>query len=301
MQLLSWSDLQFFLAVARAGQLSRAARTMQVDATTVARRLRRLERDIGQTLFEQTREGQVLTDVGERLLARVEAMESAALDLEALRSVDRAVSGSLRVSVSEGFGTWFIAHYLHEFLQRYPQVTVDLVASSGFLSPTKRETDLAVLLARPRSGPVQSSKLSDYTLRLYGARDYLDAHGVPETAAALGAHRLVGYVPELLYASELAYLGEINPELVATARSTSINAQYRLIASGAGLGVLPRFIGDTDPTLVPVLPEKVIRRSFWIVTHRDTHQLRRIRAFRQWLIELVAAKREIFHPETDAA
>lgn len=297
MQLLSWSDLQFFLAVARAGHLSRAARTMQVDATTVARRLRRLERDIGQTLFEQTREGQVLTDVGERLLARVEAMESAALDLEALRSVDRAVSGSLRVSVSEGFGTWFIAHYLHEFLQRYPQVTVDLVASSGFLSPTKRETDLAVLLARPRSGPVQSSKLSDYTLRLYGARDYLDAHGAPESAAALGAHRLVGYVPELLYASELAYLGEINPELVATARSTSINAQYRLIASGAGLGVLPRFIGDTDPTLVPVLPEKVIRRSFWIVTHRDTHQLRRIRAFRQWLMELVATKREIFDPE----
>ena len=297
MQPASWSDLQFFLSVARTGQLARAAQSLRVDATTVARRLRRLERDLGQTLFEQTREGQVLTEVGERLLARVEVMEQAALDRDSLRSADRAVSGVLRVSVSEGFGTWFVAHYLHDFLDRYPQVTVDLVASSGFLSPSKRETDLAVLLARPKAGPVNSRKLSDYSLRLYASRAYAKAHGRPESAAGLARHRLVGYVPELIYASELSYLGELDRDLVASARSTSINAQYRMIASGAGIGVLPRFIGDTDAALVPVLAERTITRSFWIVTHRDTHQLQRVRAFRDWLVELVAAKRDVLLPE----
>lgn len=296
MQPASWSDLQFFLAVARTGQMARAAQLLRVDATTVARRLRRLEHDLGQTLFEQTREGQVLTEVGERLLARVEVMEQAALDLESLRSADRAVSGVLRVSVSEGFGTWFVAHYLHAFLDLYPQVTVDLVATSGFLSPSKRETDIAVLLARPRAGPVNSRKLSDYALRLYAARGYAQAHGLPDGPRALAQHRLIGYVPELIYASELAYLGELDPELSAAARSTSINGQYRMIASGAGIGVLPRFIGDTDPALVPVLPERTITRSFWIVTHRDTHQLRRVRAFHDWLVDLVAAKREVLLP-----
>ncbi len=296
MQPASWSDLQFFLSVARTGQLARAAQALRVDATTVARRLRRLERDLGQTLFEQTREGQVLTEVGERLLARVEVMEQAALDLDSLRSADRAVSGVLRVSVSEGFGTWFVAHYLHDFLDRYPQVTVDLVASSGFLSPSKRETDLAVLLARPKAGPVNSRKLSDYSLRLYASRAYVKAHGRPESAGGLARHRLVGYVPELIYASELSYLGELDRDLVASARSTSINAQYRMIASGGGIGVLPRFIGDTDAALVPVLAERTITRSFWIVTHRDTHQLQRVRAFRDWLVELVAAKRDVLLP-----
>lgn len=296
MQSTSWSDLQFFLAVARSGQLARAAQALRVDATTVGRRLRRLEQGLGQTLFEQTREGQMLTEAGERLLARVEAMEHAAHDIEELRSGDRDVSGVLRVSVSEGFGTWFVAHHLHDFLDRFPRVTVDLVASSGFLSPSKRETDIAVLLARPRAGPVISGKLSDYALRLYASERYAARHALPRAVADLGAHRLVGYVPELLYASELAYLGEIDPPLAPTARSTSINAQYRMIASGAGIGVLPRFIGDTDRALIPVLPERTITRSFWIVTHRDTRQLRRIRCFHDWLVELVRRKRTALLP-----
>src|SRR3546814_10175836 len=63
-------------------------------------------------------------------------------------------SGILRVSASEGFGTWIIARHLHRFSAQYPNVVVDLTASSGFLNPTKRETDIAILLARPRKGPL---------------------------------------------------------------------------------------------------------------------------------------------------
>ena len=77
MQSSDWNDFQAFLAVARAGQLARAAASMGVDATTIGRRLRRLETRTGATLFEQTREGQVLTEAGEAMLAEVEAMAEA--------------------------------------------------------------------------------------------------------------------------------------------------------------------------------------------------------------------------------
>lgn len=288
MQPIDWNDLRDFVAVARAGQIARAAKALQVDATTVGRRIRRLERRMGQMLFEQTRQGQMLTEAGEQLLARIEPMALAAHALEP-HDPHAGVSGLVRVSVSEGFGTWFVAHHLHQFLARHPQVGVDLVATSGFLSPSKRETDIAVLLARPRSGPVVSRKLTDYALRLYASDRYARRDSLPADRRGLSGHRLIGYIPEFIYANELNYLAELDASLETSVRSTSINAQYRLVASGAGIGLLPAFIGNADPHLIPVLPDIVIHRSFWIVTHRDTRKLARVRAFHDWLVETVQA------------
>jgi DNA-binding transcriptional LysR family regulator len=290
MQHLPWNDLQDFLAVARAGQIARAASQLGVDATTVGRRLRRLEARLGRTLFEQTREGQVLTEAGETLLAQVEAMQRAADRIDT-RPESGALSGLLRVSVSEGFGTWLVAEHLHEFAARHPGLTIDLVASSGFLSPSKREADIAVLLARPAQGPVVASKLADYALHLYASAHYIAAHGEPTPATLAREHRLIGYIPDLLYSPELRYLREVDADLAPQLRSSSINAQARLIASGAGVGVLPHFIGGVDPLLVRVMPDVTIARAFWLVTHRDTRQLRRVRAFRAWLVELVTRHR----------
>ncbi|MDR6787260.1 DNA-binding transcriptional LysR family regulator [Sphingomonas sp. BE138] len=293
---LAWNDLQDFLAVARAGQIARAAAQVGVDATTIGRRLRRLEARLGHTLFEQTREGQVLTEAGEALLAQVEEMQNAAERIVEARGGAGSLTGLLRVSVSEGFGTWLVARHLHEFAAAHPALTVDLAASSGFLSPSRREADVAVLLARPRHGPVVAGKLSDYALHLYAARTLVARHG-PVTRESLGvAHPLVGYIPDLLYAPELRYLDDIGPLPAPTLRSSSINAQARLIASGAGIGVLPHFIAVDMPELVRVMPDVTIHRSFWLVTHRDTRQLRRVRAFSAWLTALVAKHREHFCP-----
>lgn len=287
MQPIQWNDYQDFLAIARAGQLSRAAARAGVDATTMGRRLRRIEQRFGQTLFERTREGQVLTEAGEVLLVQVEAMQRAAERISE-QPHGQQLSGLLRISVSEGFGTWFVARHLHDFAAQYPDLTIDLVASSGFLSPSKRETDVAVLLARPRAGPVVARKLSDYRLRFYASAQYLERNGRPETRNQLAtAHRLVGYIPDLLYAPELSYLGEIAPHPAPSIRSSSINAQYRLVQAGTGVGVLPRFIGDSDPALVPLIEDFEITRSFWMVTHKDTRQLQRVRVFEAWLVEIV--------------
>ncbi len=292
MQSSDWNDFQAFLAVARAGQMARAASTLGVDATTVGRRLRRLETRTGVTLFEQTREGQVLTEAGEAMLAEVEAMAQAASRIAEHAASGSGPAGLLRISLSEGFASWIVAPALRSFVEANPRLVVDLVASSGFLSPSKREADLAVTLSRPRAGPVIAGKLSDYTLRLYATRGYLAQRGLPTKAQELAqGHRLVGYIPDLLYAPELRYLAEIEADLSATVRSSSINAQHRMIAAGAGIGVLPCFVGDADKWLVPVLPDQRITRSFWLVTHKDTHNLARVRAFKDWLTALVGRER----------
>jgi DNA-binding transcriptional LysR family regulator len=298
MQHLEWNDFQAFLAVARSGQFAKAAIGMGVDPTTIGRRLQRLEARLGTTLFERTREGQILTEAGEALLSSVEEMARTASSI-AVGQDAGGLSGSLRISVSEGFGSWFLTRHIDAFVSLHPHLTFDLVANSGFLSPSKREADIAVLLSRPSAGPLIAGKLSDYTLRLYANPAYLEKHGAPQKPDELAVgHRLVGYIPDLLYAPELNYFNEILPGLSATIRSSSINAQLRLIVDGAGIGVLPCFMGDSNPELLALLPERQIRRSFWVVTHKDTHNLARVRAGKEWLLAVVEKHRDFLMPDT---
>lgn len=297
---MDWNDLRYFLAVARAGQVSSAASVLKVDPTTVSRRVRRLEALLQQRLFEQTREGQTLTEAGQRLLLRAEEIDRNFTDLGPSPRM-ALVSGLLRVSVSEGFGTWFMAPALKEFVDQYSDVQLDLVANSGFLSPSRREADVAILLARPRKGPLISRKLSDYVLRLYVSRHYLDRVGAIEGASALKDHPLIGYIPDFIYAPELRYLDEIAQDVGLKFRSSSIIAQYRLAASGAGIAALPCFIGDADPALVRIMPGIAIRRTFWIVTHQDTRRLARVEAFVDWLTALVERRRGLLLGEEAVA
>ncbi|WP_394728776.1 LysR family transcriptional regulator [Altererythrobacter sp. GH1-8] len=297
MQPINWDDLRIFYAVARSGQIARAAKALRVDETTVSRRLRRLERSLGQRVVEQTREGQTLTEHGVSMLVEVERMADAASKLTGSAPDSRGLAGQIRLSVSEGFGSWFLASRLPILASTQPELNVELVASSGFLSPSKREADIAVMLSRPKSGPLIARKLADYTLMLYASPAYLEQNGIPQAACDLaGNHRLVGYISDLIYAPELDYLSEVHVGLKPSVQSSSINAQLHLIAGGGGIGVLPCFMGDRSPDVVKVLPDLRITRSFWVVTHQDTHRLAKVRFLSTWLSEQIEFNRDLLQP-----
>lgn len=156
------------------------------------------------------------------------------------------------------------------------------------------------MLSRPKAGPLIARKLADYTLMLYAAPAYLKEVGAPGTADDLSrGHRLVGYISDLLYAPELDYLKEVHPQLQATVKSSSIIAQLRLIAGGAGIGVLPSFMGDDEPGLRRVLPKLRITRSFWVVTHKDNHRLEKVRYLSDWLASQVRLCQLVLQPPDD--
>jgi DNA-binding transcriptional LysR family regulator len=283
--MFDWDDLRIFLAVARARRVAPAARALAMDPTTIGRRLARLANQLNTPLFETVGGERRLTGQGAALFSHAETVESAALAaMGEVTGDSSSLSGQVRLSVAEGFATWVLAPALPAFHRTHPDIQLDLITASGFLNPSKREADMAVMLARPRKGRLVAAKLGDYGLRLYAAADYLDERGVPASADELRGHSLISYVPEFIYSPELDYLSEIGAGLEPVARSTSINVQHRLVASGTGIGVLPRFIGDRDANLRPVLPDAVeIRRSFWLVTHSDVRRLARIEAVGKWL------------------
>ena len=135
---------------------------------------------------------------------------------------------------------------------------------------------MAVLLARPRKGPLITRKLSDYSLGLYAPADRSDWQAAV-TAAPLSRAGIpvIGYMPDILYAPELDYLGEIEPGLRANVRSSSILAQRRMIAGGAGVGVLPCFLAGP---LTRVLPQIDLSRRLWVSTHQEVAATARVRA-----------------------
>ncbi|WP_150290339.1 LysR family transcriptional regulator [Sphingobium estronivorans] len=287
--MFDWDDLRVFLAVARTRKIAPAARALGIDATTIARRIARLERSLGPELFEVGTGERTLTVRGQALLRHAESIESAALAaMEEATGREHHLNGQVRLSVAEGFGTWVLAPGLAEFSRRHPGIRLDLITASGFLNPSKREADMAVMLARPQRGRLSVRRMGDYRLHLYASPAYLARAGTPRNAGELRGHMLVGYVPEFIFSPELDYLDEVEAGLEANLRATSINMQHRMIAEGAGIGVLPDFIARRDAALAPVMADTVeIMRSFWLVTHGDLKKLPRIEAVASWLQERI--------------
>lgn len=282
----NWDDLRVFLAVAHAGRVAPAARALGVDVTTVGRRLARLEATVGAALFETVAGERRLNEAGQALLHHAETLETALS--AAVEPGGGGVAGHVRLSVAEGLATHVLAPRLPTLHRDHPRVRLDLITASGFLDPSKREADIAVMLARPRNRQLRVEHLTDYRLRLYAAPAYLAAAGEPRVPADLVAHVLVGYVPEHVHAPELDYLSEVHEGLGARLRSTSINVQHAIVAAGAGLGILPDFVAAADARLVPVLPAVTLRRRFWLVSHADSAATPRIAAVAGWLRDAVA-------------
>ena len=287
-----WDDLRLFLAATRAGTLAGAGARLGVDAATVGRRLARLETALRSTLFVRSPSGIQLTAAGSRLMA-------AALEAEAsMEAVSRAaepniVGGTVRISAAEGFGAVILAPALPALHAAHPGLRIELAAQSGFLSPSKREVDIAITLTASKSARVAHEPLTDYQLGLYAAPAYLKRRGAPENAEALQAHDMVGYVEDLLYAEELRYLEEIGPNLRPALSSSSIRAQVEIIAHGGGIGVLPCFMADG---LKRVLPQVKIMRRLWLGTHKDVVENARTKAVHRWLRDLVTAQRTVLNP-----
>ena len=205
-------------------------------------------------------------------------MEAAVLGVEraAPAQAGAGPSGLVRVGATEGFGTLILAPHLARLTQKHPHLSIDLLALPRMLHLSRREADIVISLERPTRGSVIVTKLADYTLHLYGQREYLARRPLVATREDLRHHAFVSYVDDLLFTKELQFLDQLYPPERFAMRSTSVTAQYEAVRTGAGLAVLPAFLADRDPILSRVLPqEAVFTRTFWMsMPHEAKHQAR---------------------------
>jgi DNA-binding transcriptional LysR family regulator len=286
---LDWDDLRVFLDVARVGSLTRAARMLKLDHSTVSRRLTRLEHAVGATLFERGRGGVSLTEMGVAVMRRAEELASGIHHLRADVSGTAAV-GLVRLATMEGIASLWLAPRLHALQTRAPDIRLELVTSSQQVRVNRREADLFLSFFRPTGRNLISSQLGGFTTQLWASPKYLRKVGVPKTPADLSQHDFIGYIEEFVVVDAVRWLEELVPDPHFIFTSNSMISQLGAARDGLGIVCLPSFSYADQLGLIKVLADTLNgRRELWLTVHTDLADSPRIKAVTDTLQSLIAA------------
>ena len=276
---LNWEDARYLLAVARAGQLGRAAEALGVSVMTLSRHLNQLQHRVGTSLLTRHSKGMQLTNEGSRL---VEYLERAEAEIDAASSIfeshGRSVSGTVRIAAPEGFALKVLTPNLGRLLQEHPDLNIEIVPQTPGFSLSRREADIAVMVGRPSEGQLRSESLGTYALGLYASESYIADHGIPKTIDELLTHRLIGYVEDLLFSDRLNIANQISSGWQSNIAIYSPIGQVEAVRSGLGVGVLHDFLLEDGEELIAILPELQLHREFFLVSHPTTERIPRIHA-----------------------
>jgi DNA-binding transcriptional LysR family regulator len=285
MQTLNWNDLRYILAVSRGKTLAAAARLLAVDDTTVARRLAAMQATFGVRLYQRLSDGTLrLTTSGERVGLHAERIEHEINAIDgALASAGELVSGTVRVTSVAIIVNHIFIPSAHMLLKGHPQLRLEFVGDARDLSLTRREADLAVRLARPKTGGTKVIARRVGTLR-YAVY-----------AAASCSVRESKVLPWVTYDEAMAHLPQARwiattaareHETIAAARVDDAEPLLEAVAAGIGRSLLPCVVADSDARLrrlSTVRYGSLPARELWLLAHSELKGLRRIEAVAEWI------------------
>lgn len=294
-----WDDLRVFLAVARTESLSAAGRVLRLDPATVGRRVARLEEAMAARLFARSPQGYALTEEGQRLLAHaIRAEQAVAAANEEVRGAPGQLSGQIRIGAPDGVANFLLPQVTARICDDNPGLEVQIVALPRVFNLSKREADMAIAVSRPAAGRLTAQRLTDYRLHLAASRSYLDRKPPIRSLDDLRGHRMIGYIPDLIFDKELDYLAETGVEVVTLA-SNSVSVQFNWLRAGAGVAIVHDFALPAAPDLVRVLPDVLsLTRSFYLIRHADDRRVERLNRFAELLAQGV--RRELARLEASA-
>ncbi len=295
---LAWDDLRYVLAVADAGSLAGAARTLGVNHTTVLRRVDAFEKRLGLRLFERLPTGYVLTAGGEELIATARHIDDTVTNLERkLAGQDLRLSGAIRVTTTDTLMGSILPDILAAFRAAHPGISIEVALSNVMFNLTKRDADVAI---RPASNPPKTlvgRRIAEIAHAIYGSPSYLAKHRKTED---LVAHQWVGPDDTLATTSIAQWMRSKLPGSEITLRADSLLGLRQAALAGLGLAALPCYLGDTCPGLVRVhRPIVAMQTELWILTHEDLRHTARIRTFTEFAAKALGRHRRLIEG-TDA-
>ena len=287
---MDWDDLRVFLAVARDDGLSRAGRRLGMDPSTVGRRVARLEEALGRALFVKSPQGYLLTPEGARLIPHAEAAELALTGAADALGQPGDLTGQLRIGAPDGCANYLLPQVAAGLCDAHPGLEIQIVALPRVFNLSKREADMAIAVSQPRAGRLVVQRLTDYNLHLAAHEDYLRAHAPIQVPADLRGHRMIGYIPDMIFDRELDYLAETGMES-AQLTSNSVSVQMQAVRAGAGLGIVHDFAIPFCPGVRRVLTAQVsLTRSFWLIRHADDRRSQRMNRLADALAQGIRAE-----------
>ena len=274
---MNWDDIRTFLAIARAGSLSGAARELGLSQSTMSRRLIALEERSGARLLCKTPHGYELTALGEAVLANARKMDEEALTLErVVQGRDVALQGLVRLTTVETIANRLLPIAMAALRRDYPGITIDVMSDTRSLSLIEREADLAIRMVRFEHNELISKRMGTMVCALYASAAYLEAHSQPLTEPG---HSIITVMPDMAHQTEARWLMDKVPQGEVVYRTNSRDAQAGAVQAGVGIACLPLYLAEALPGLERIGHAGLgPAREIWLGVHRDLREMPRIRA-----------------------
>jgi len=299
-----WEAAHIFLEVVRSGSFRTAARKLQQSVNRLRRRIDRFERELGVTLLSRHTTGLKPTKEGSRIYHAALGMENASAGLMQTRTSQNQIEGEVRLSITEGMGTFWLVPRLVEFLRANSRLTVNLTCEQMPSSLLRLQVDLSIQLERPKEPDLKIVKLGRLHLMPFAAQSYLDTHGYPTAPADLAGHRLV-----VMSDNERQWQNEyqrvfhgVSPTGLVSLRNNLSSAHVWSVVQGMGIGFLPTYLQALGIALVP-LAFGIESRDIWLVYRPEAKRIARIRKTIDWIIQSYDPRhfpwfrQEFIHPD----
>ncbi|MEM1434411.1 MAG: LysR family transcriptional regulator [Pseudomonadota bacterium] len=285
-----WDDLRVILGVWRGGSTRAASHLVGMSHATIARKVDALETRLGVRVFDRLPSGYALTQDGEDLLTAAQNIEAElnAVQLK-LTGRDKRLSGVIRITTLDVVATSFLMPVLSEFGALYPEIEFELTVGYQSLDLRKREADVALRGVRKPPEHLIGHRLTAVSWTGYASQKYIDNHDF----GAEGNARWIGFGTR---SASAPWIQESpNPQLPAWGLFDDLPLQVEAARHHMGVSYLPCFLGDPDPDLVRVPPEKLIERhDFWLLRHKDTRATVRLRVFSEFITDAFRSASDLF-------
>lgn len=291
--MFDWNDLKYLLAVAHHGGTLAAARHLQVNQSTVQRRLAELERRLELRLVERSPSGYRLTAAGMLVLPSAEQV-AASIEAFERQTTEAAHAGILRLTCPEPIAIRLTkAGLIDRFHAKHPSVRIQFVLAERYVDLSNGEADVA-LRSGDTDGDLIGRKIADSIWAVYASRGYLAHNAAPASVSELRLHPLISFDESLAGHRLSTWLPEVAPDARYAARSHSVLGLVSAAKAGLGVAPLPTALGDAEADLVRVLgPVPELTRAWRVLTHPDARHLPRVRAFFDFIASEIDALKPI--------
>ena len=285
---MNWDDLKYFLAVARTGSISGGAKKLNVQHSTVSRRLRALENKLGARLLERKKGGYELTVAGENVRQTAIRVEREIIRVdETLLGKDAKLRGPLKVSAINNMASSVLMPMFAEFSDEHPEVRLSIIVSNSNVSLTQREADIVIRLTNSPTDTLIGKRMVTVASTIYISHDYMKK--------IRGTNIEPRWIGVTCCQYHKTWTKQYNPSLSHNFYSDDTLLTLAAIREGVGVSYLPCFLGDADPMLERYCePDPEHDLGLWLLLHPDLKRTARITVFRDFMIQHIRQKRYLF-------
>lgn len=276
MQHINWDNLRYVLMVANKGSISAASRELEVNRTTVLRRINRFQEDLNCRIFDRGDSGYVLTPEAEKMINAAREVENTLFNMQRqIAGRELKLEGEVRVTTTDTFVNAVLGPHLASFRERHPHIVIDVLVTNSILDLNRRDADVAI---RPTGQPepnLVGRRLCDIEFGYYATPEL-----IAQTGAGLSEARWIGFVDDLAATPVGSWFGGAVDAGNICARCDSFVGVRSLAEAGIGYALLPCLLGDSSSLLARAAePEAEITTGLWILAHPDLARSARVHAF----------------------